>query len=133
MPESSTSPRKEEYMNQSKKMTKLAIAALEDKKANDVRVIDIAGVSVIADYFVIASGSNTNQVQAMADSVREALGIAGYGPRQIEGYGVANWILMDYNDIIVHIFSDESRTFYDLERIWRDGKEVSVGEFETEE
>lgn len=120
-------------MNQSKKMTKLAIAALEDKKANDVRVIDIAEVSVIADYFVIASGSNTNQVQAMADSVREALGIAGYGPRQIEGYGVANWILMDYNDIIVHIFSDESRTFYDLERIWRDGKEVSVGEFETED
>ena len=120
-------------MNQSKKMTKLAIAALEDKKANDVRVIDIAGVSVSADYFVIASGSNTNQVQAMADSVREALGIAGYGPRQIEGYGAANWILMDYNDIIVHIFSDESRTFYDLERIWRDGKEVSVGEFETED
>ena len=120
-------------MNQSKEMTKLAIAALEDKKANDVRVIDIAGISVIADYFVIASGSNTNQVQAMADSVREALGRAGYGPRQIEGYGVANWILMDYNDIIVHIFSDESRVFYDLERIWRDGKEVSVEEFETED
>lgn len=120
-------------MNQSKEMTKLAIAALEDKKANDVRVIDIAGVSVIADYFVIASGSNTNQVQAMADSVREALGRAGHEPRQVEGYGSANWILMDYNDIIVHIFSDESRTFYDLERVWRDGKEVSVGEFETED
>ena len=120
-------------MNQSTEMTKLAIAALEDKKANDVRVIDIAGVSVIADYFVIASGSNTNQVQAMADSVREALGRAGHEPRQVEGYGSANWILMDYNDIIVHIFSDESRTFYDLERIWRDGKEVSVGEFETED
>lgn len=120
-------------MNQSKEMTKLAIAALEDKKANDVRVIDIAGVSVIADYFVIASGSNNNQVQAMADSVREALGRAGHEPRQVEGYGSANWILMDYNDIIVHIFSDESRTFYDLERIWRDGKEVSVGEFETED
>lgn len=120
-------------MNQSKEMTKLAIAALEDKKANDIRVIDIAGVSVIADYFVIASGSNTNQVQAMADSVREALGRAGHEPRQVEGYGSANWILMDYNDIIVHIFSDESRIFYDLERIWRDGKEVSVGEFETED
>ena len=120
-------------MNQSKEITKLAIAALEDKKANDVRVIDIAGVSVIADYFVIASGSNTNQVQAMADSVREALGRAGHEPRQVEGYGSANWILMDYNDIIVHIFSDESRTFYDLERIWIDGKEVSVGEFETED
>ena len=127
-------------MNQSKEMTKLAIAALEDKKANDVRVIDIAGVSVIADYFVIASGSNTNQVQAMADSVREALGRAGHEPRQVEGYGSANWILMDYQDVILHIFTketrefyDESRTFYDLERIWRDGKEVSVGEFETEE
>ena len=120
-------------MNQSKEMTKLAIAALEDKKANDIRVIDIAGVSVIADYFVIASGSNTNQVQAMADSVREALGRAGHEPRQVEGYGSANWILMDYNDIIVQIISDESRTFNDLERIWRDGKEVSVGEFETED
>ena len=114
-------------MNQSKEMAKLTIAALEDKKANDVRVIDIAGVSVIA------SGSNTNQVQAMADSVREALGRAGHEPRQVEGYGSANWILMDYNDIIVHIFSDESRTFYDLERIWRDGKELSVDEFETED
>ena len=81
---------------------------------------------------VIASGSNTNQVQAMADNVREALGRAGHEPRQVEGYGSANWILMDYNDIIVHIFSDESRTFYDLERIWRDGQEVSVEEFETE-
>ena len=119
-------------MNQSKEMAKLTIDALEDKKANDIRVIDIAGVSVIADYFVIASGSNTNQVQAMADNVREALGRAGHEPRQVEGYGSANWILMDYNDIIVHIFSDESRTFYDLERIWRDGQEVSVEEFETE-
>ena len=118
-------------MNQSKEMTKLAIAALEDKKANDVRVIDIAGVSVIADYFVIASGSNTNQVQAMADSVREALGIAGYGPRQIEGYGVANWILMDYQDIIVHIFDEENRLFYDLERIWRDGSLVEKADLEA--
>ena len=119
--------------SKSKEMVKAAIEAMKDKKAEDIRVIDISNVSVIADYFVIASGSNTNQVQAMADSVREALGRAGHEPRQVEGYGSANWILMDYNDIIVHIFSDESRTFYDLERIWRDGKEVSVGEFETEE
>ena len=116
-------------MNQSKEMTKLAIAALEDKKANDVRVIDIAGVSVIADYFVIASGSNTNQVQAMADSVREALGRAGHEPRQVEGYGSANWILMDYGDIIVHVFDKEDRLFYDLERIWRDGKIMDTKEF----
>ena len=109
-------------MNQSKKMTKLAIAALEDKKANDVRVIDIAGVSVIADYFVIASGSNTNQVQAMADNVEEILEKAGCECKQIEGYQNANWILMDYKDVIVHIFCREDRLFYDLERIWRDGK-----------
>ena len=116
-------------MNQSKEMTKLAIAALEDKKANDVRVIDIAGVSVIADYFVIASGSNTNQVQAMADSVREALGRAGHEPRQVEGYGSANWILMDYGDVIIHVFDEENRLFYDLERIWRDGKELDSADF----
>ena len=120
-------------MDQAKEMAKIAFEALEDKKGENVCAIDISSVSVLADYFLIASGSNTNQVQAMADSVREALGRAGHEPRQVEGYGSANWILMDYNDIIVHIFSDESRTFYDLERIWRDGKEVSVGEFETED
>ena len=117
----------------SKELTKVIYNALDDKKGENIKILDISSVSVIADYFVIASGSNTNQVQAMADSVREALGRAGHEPRQVEGYGSANWILMDYNDIIVHIFSDESRTFYDLERIWRDGKEVSLGEFETEE
>lgn len=116
-------------MNKSKEMTKLTLKALEDKKANDIRIIDIGGVSVIADYFVIASGSNTNQVQAMSDNVREALGRAGFEPRQVEGYGSASWILMDYNDIIIHIFSEESRMFYDLERIWRDGKDISLDEF----
>ena len=117
----------------SKEMAKIAVAALEEKKAKDIKILDISGVSVLADYFIIASGSNRNQVQAMADEAQEKLYKAGYEAKQVEGYQTANWILMDYNDIIVHIFSDESRTFYDLERIWRDGKEVSVGEFETEE
>lgn len=117
-------------MNNSKEMTKLAIKALEDKKANDVRVIDIRSISVIADYFIIASGSNKNQVQAMVDNVSDMLGRAGYEPRQVEGYATASWILMDYNDIIVHIFSEEDRLFYDLERIWRDGKQIDVSEFE---
>ena len=120
-------------MNQSKEMTKLAIAALEDKKANDVRVIDIAGVSVIADYFVIASGSNTNQVQAMADSVREALGRAGHEPRQVEGYGSANWILMDYGGVIVHIFYPEARSYYDLEHLWADAQPVDLSGLLEEE
>ena len=116
-------------MNNSKEMTQLAIKAIEDKKGNDIKIIDIHEVSVIADYFIIASGSNPNQVKTLADNVEETLGRAGYDLRQTEGYGTASWILMDYNDVIVHIFSEEDRSFYDLERIWRDGKEVDVSEF----
>ena len=112
-------------MNESKKMALLAVEALEDKKAEDITIIDISKVSVLADYFIIADGSNRNQVQAMADSAEEALGRAGYDAKQIEGYQSANWILMDYKDIIVHVFSKEDRAFYDLERIWRDGKQIS--------
>ena len=116
-------------MSQTNKMVKLAITALEDKKGEDIRVIDIHEVSVLADYFLIASGSNGNQVQAMADNVEEELGKAGYPCRQVEGYQSANWILMDYGDIIVHVFDKEDRLFYDLERIWRDGKIMEASEF----
>lgn len=112
-------------MDESKKMALLTIEALEDKKAGDVTIIDISEISVLADYFIIADGKNRNQVQAMADNVEESLGRAGYLPKQIEGYQSANWILMDYKDIIVHVFSEEDRAFYDLERIWRDGKQIS--------
>ncbi len=109
-------------MDQSYEMTKIVIDALADKKAVDVRVIDISNVTVMADYFIIAHGTNKNQVQAMIDNVEEKMGKAGYVPRQIEGYQNANWILMDYGDIIVHVFDQENRLFYDLERIWKDGK-----------
>ena len=88
-------------MNESKKMALLAVEALEDKKAEDITIIDISEVSVLA------------------------LGKAGYDAKQIEGYQSANWILMDYKDIIVHVFSKEDRAFYDLERIWRDGKQIT--------
>lgn len=107
---------------ESKELAKLAIEALEDKKAEDIKVIDISNVSVIADYFILASGNNRNQVQALADSVDETCGRAGHPVKQTEGYDSANWILMDFSDVIVHIFSQEDRLFYDLERIWRDGK-----------
>ena len=113
-----------------KEMVRLAIQALEDKKGEDIRIIDIREVSVLADYFIIASGSNANQVQAMTDNVEEVLGKAGYEPKQIEGYRSANWILMDYGDIIVHVFCREDRLFYDLERIWRDGRIVGTEEFQ---
>lgn len=107
-----------------KEMAHLVIEALEDKKANNIRVISIEKISTLADYFIIASGSNRNQVQAMADNAEEMLGRAGYHPKQIEGYQSANWILMDYGDVVVHIFDEENRLFYDLERIWRDGEVV---------
>ena len=106
----------------SREMAKAAIAGLEDKKAEDIKVIDISEVSVMADYFIIASGMNRNQVQAMADNVEENLYKIDVKPRQIEGYQTANWILMDFNDIIVHIFNEEDRLFYNLEKIWLDGK-----------
>ena len=115
-------------MSKSLEMVKLAQTALEDKKAGDIKVIDISGVSVLADYFIIADGSNVNQVQAMVDNVDEVLGRAGYECKQMEGYGTGGWILMDYGDIIVHAFCREDRLFYDLERIWRDGKVLDESE-----
>lgn len=108
----------------SKGIAKLAIAALEDKKAEDIKVIDISEVSVIADYFIIANGTNHSQIQALSDNVEEKLGQVGVPLRQIEGYNNANWILLDFHDVIIHIFDKENRLFYDLERIWRDGKLV---------
>lgn len=113
-------------MADSKDMLKVIIDALQDKKAEDIRVIDISNVSVIADYFVIASGSNTNQIQAMVDNVEEEMFKAGYDDPKVEGYNTASWILLDYNDVIVHVFSEDDRAFYNIERIWRDGKEVDI-------
>lgn len=113
---------------QSNEMVKIAVSALEDKKGEDIRIIDIRDISVLADYFIIAGGSNQNQVQAMVDNVEEMLEKEGCVCKQIEGYQNANWILMDYQDIIVHVFSREDRLFYDLERIWRDGKTIEISE-----
>ena len=105
---------------------KTIIDALEDKKAEDIQIIDISGVSTVADYFVITNGANTSQIQALADNVEEKLITSGIHPRSVEGYQSANWILMDYNDFLVHIFDKESRGYYDLERMWRDGKTVEI-------
>ena len=113
-------------MADSKDMLKVIIDALQDKKAEDIRVIDISNVSVIADYFVIASGSNTNQIQAMVDNVEEEMFKAGFDDPKVEGYNTASWILLDYKYVIVHVFSEDDRAFYNIERIWRDGKEVDI-------
>jgi len=105
---------------------KKIVNALEDKKAENIQLIDISEVSTVADYFVIANGINISQIQALSDNVEDKLAVDGIRPRSIEGYNTANWILMDYNDFLVHIFDRESRGFYDLERIWRDGKVIDV-------
>ena len=112
-----------------KMMAQIACKAIDDKKGQDIKVIDIHTVSVIADYFVIASGTNSNQVQAIVDNVEEQLGRAGFEAKQIEGNRNSSWILMDYGDVIVHVFDEENRLFYDLERIWRDGKVLEMDEF----
>ena len=116
----------ENNLDYAKEMVKIAVAALDDKKGEDIRIIDISDVTVIADYFIIATGSNINQVQALVDNVQEALFKAGHETSKIEGYHTGAWVLLDYNDIIIHVFSKEDRLFYDLERIWRDGKTVDV-------
>ena len=110
----------------SAQMAKLTIQALEEKKAIDIRVIDISSVSILGDYFIFASGNNRNQIQALSNEVERALGKAGHPVRQVEGYDSANWILLDFGDVIVHIFDKENRLFYNLERIWRDGKDISI-------
>ena len=110
--------------DRAKEIVKTAYKALDDKKAEDIKIIDISNVSVLADYFIIANGTNTSQIQALADEVEEKLGREGYPLRQMEGYDHANWVLLDFGDIIIHIFDKENRLFYDLERIWRDGKMI---------
>lgn len=113
-----------------KEMARCAYLALDEKKAEDITIIDISGVSTVADYFIIANGTNSNQVLAMVDNVEEQLHKAGYDPKQVEGYRQGNWVLLDYIDIIVHVFDKENRLFYDLERIWRDGKCIDIKELE---
>ncbi len=105
---------------------KVIYNALDDKKGIDIKVLDIQDISVIAEYFVIVGGSNKSQVQALVDNVEDEMAKIDCHTKHVEGYQTANWILLDYGDIIVHVFNQDDRLFYDLERIWRDGKEINV-------
>ena len=115
-------------MNQSKEMARIAYDVLSDKKGEDIKIIDITGVSVLADYFIIANGNSDSQVNALVDNVEEELHKAGYHLKQREGRANSSWILLDFGDIIVHVFDKDNRLFYDLERIWKDGKDITVEE-----
>lgn len=99
---------------------------LSSKKGKDIKVIEISDVSVLADYMVIATGTNSTQVKALADTVEEKLDEMGISVSHIEGHRSNSWVLLDYVDIIVHVFSNEAREYYDLERLWQDGKEIDI-------
>ena len=103
-----------------------ALRAASDKKALDTVVLDLREVASFTDYFIITSGTNVRQVQAIADEVVEQLKKQGTRAARVEGYNTAEWVLVDYGDFIVHVFEDKARRFYDLERLWRDAKRVSL-------
>ena len=105
-----------------------ALDAAGEKKAIDKVVLDLRAVASFTDYFVITSGANQRQVQAISDEVADKLKQAGTPAARIEGYRTAEWILLDYGDFIVHVFDEKSRRFYDLERLWREGKRVELPE-----
>ena len=112
----------------SRELAKLAYESIDEKKGIDIRIIDISNISVIADYFIIAGGSNQRQIETISDNVEEKLGKAGITPKSIEGNHKSSWILMDYRDVIIHIFNQEDRLFYDLERIWADGSTIEAAD-----
>ena len=115
-------------MNQALEMARIAYQALDEKKGEDIREIDISGISVIGDYFVITNGTSDSQVRALVDNVEEKMHKAGYELKEQEGNNSGTWVLLDYGDIIIHIFDRENRPFYNLERIWSDGKDVEMNE-----
>lgn len=103
-----------------------AAKALDSKKGEQIKVIKITDVSVLADYMVIATGGSSTHVKALSDEVEAKLDEAGVSVSHIEGYRSNTWILLDYVDVIVHVFSDEARQYYDLERLWQDGEMVDL-------
>ncbi len=103
-----------------------ALQAASDKKALDLVVLDLREIASFTDYFVITSGANERQVQAISDEILERLKKAGTPAARVEGYKTAEWILLDYGDFIVHVFADKARKFYDLERLWRESRRVEL-------
>lgn len=106
----------------------LTAKAISSKKGLNIKLIEIGDISSLADYMVIATGTSSSHVKAIADEVEYQLDEAGISVSHIEGYRSNSWILLDYVDVIVHIFSDEAREFYDLERLWQDGKEIDISD-----
>lgn len=110
-------------MTSKKKALKIA-HLLHDKKAQDIKILELKDLTIITDYFVICSAENTTQVKALTEHVREIMDSEGFTPYGIEGFFYAHWVLMDYGDVIVHIFLENTRRYYDLERFWLDAPRI---------
>lgn len=108
---------------------KIAIKAIDSKRGENIKVLKVGDITILANYFVIANGNSSTQVKALADEVEFKLSEAGLEPHRTEGFQGANWIVLDYIDVVIHIFHKETRDFYDLERLWQDGTEISAEEF----
>ena len=115
-----------------KEMATLAVQALDSKKGVDIKVMEVTELTTLADYFVICTGSSNTQINALCGAVEEKLAVeAGEKPLHREGHRDGTWVLLDYGCVVVHVFSDEAREFYDLERLWSDGKPVELTELPT--
>ena len=115
-------------MTKQKEMAKIVFDSLDEKKGEDIKIIDISEVSIMADYFVVASGGSTTQIQALVKNVEENLHKEGYMMKRMEGDRNSSWVLLDFGDVVVHVFNREDRLFYDLERIWSDGRIIEPEE-----
>lgn len=110
-------------------LVKNIVTSLDKHKAEDIKVIEVTDVTTIADYFVIAAGASSTQVKSLIDYVDFELGEKGIQPARTEGYNSSTWILLDYGSVVVHVFQEETRSFYDLERLWKDGKPLNAADF----
>ena len=106
---------------------RVVLSAVEDRKARDVTVLDLRGLHDAIDFFLIASGTSDTHVRGIADLVQERMRQAGWGAHHVEGLGGGRWVLLDYIDVVVHLFHPEARAFYQLERLWGDAPELSLG------
>lgn len=113
---------------ESKELARAIAAAADDKKAQDILLLNMEGLSLVTDYYVICSAGNTTLVQAIADNIEDKLGEAAVYPTHKEGYGEARWVLLDYGDVVAHIFLEEERSFYNLEQLWADAPSESFTE-----
>ena len=118
-------------MLNTKEIIAAAVKALSDKKGKDLKVLNTAGQTTLAEYFIICSGTSNTQVRALAEAVEDALSKAGEEPHHIEGHRGGLWTLLDYSAVVIHVFTEEGREFYDLERLWSDAAAVDVSEYLT--